>query len=164
MNISIRTLDATEWQVYRSTRLAALQDAPEAFGGSYEHAAEYPDQQWRDWCTQPSWFAFADGAASAEQRVKPIGMVRVFRHNDKPLPELVSMWVSPWARGTSAAGGLVTAVLDWARIEGDPGVYLRVMTANSRARSLYERVGFVPNGIIDTLPDGRAEIEMELRF
>lgn len=91
-------------------------------------------------------------------------MVRVFCHDDKDLPELVSMWVAPSFRGSDAAGELLRQVLDWAKSEGHSGIYLRVMTANARAIRFYERLGFSPNGITDELPDGRAELEFEHRF
>ena len=155
VNAEIRRLEPAEWQTYRAVRLAALRDAPAAFGGSYDQTAGYPEQTWRDWCSQPSWFAF-DGD-------EPIGMVRIGRQDGKP-PELISMWVAPRARGTSTATDLVGSVLDWARSEGEPGVRLRVMESNPRARALYQRIGFVDNGTRDPLPDGRAEIEMEYLF
>lgn len=153
MSVEIRRLEPEEWRTYRAVRLAALQDAPEAFGGSYENSVEYPEQSWRERCTQPSWFAF--------ERGEPVGMVRITRHDLRDLPELISMWVAPQARGTSTAADLVGCVLDWARAEGERGVFLRVMDSNRRAQAFYERVGFVDHGIRDTLPDGRAEIEME---
>lgn len=156
MTTSIRSLSADEWRVYRDVRLRALQDAPEAFGGSYEAAAACPDQQWIDWCGQPSWFAF-DGP-------RPVGMVRVFPRDDNDLPELVSMWVAPEVRGTDAAGRLVQCVLQWAAAVGEAGVHLHVMAENARAARLYERLGFVRTGITEVLPVGRTEVEWEHRF
>ncbi len=156
MSIEIRQLEPDEWQTYRAVRLAALRDAPAAFGGTYDRAVEYPEQTWRDWCTQPSWFAFEGD--------EPIGMVRIGRHDDRDLPELISMWVAPRSRGTSTATHLVDCALAWARAEGEHGIYLRVVDGNRRARMFYERVGFVDNGIRDSLRDGRLEIEMELVF
>ncbi len=156
MTVSIRSLAPEEWTIYRAVRLAALQDTPEAFGGSYEAAAAYPDQQWIDWCSLPSWFAFDDA--------EPIGMVRVMRNEHKALPELVSMWVSPDARGGDVATRLVQEVINWVAAQGDRGVYLGAITENVRAIRLYERLGFFPNGISHQLPDGRIEIELEYRL
>ena len=156
MPVRIRSLQPDEWRTYRAVRLAALRDVPEAFGGTYADSLALTEREWRERCEQPAWFAL-DGAEA-------VGMVRTWRHPDKELPELISMWVAPVARGTSVAADLVTAVLDRTRAEGDAGVYLRVTTANDRARALYRRLGFVPNGITDTLPDGRPELEMEHRF
>lgn len=91
-------------------------------------------------------------------------MVRVFWHDDKDLPELASMWVKPQARGGDAAPRLISEVLTWAATEGVPGVYLTVLANNIRAKRLYERLGFISNGISHHLPDGRVEIELEHRF
>lgn len=157
--VDIRRLDPEEWSTYRAVRLAALRDAPEAFGGTYAHSAAYDERRWRDWCAQPSWFAFNDG--------EPVGMVRVAQldgDRNPSFPELISMWVAPRSRGTAAATGLVRHVLDWAREERHDGVTLRVIETNSRARSFYERVGFVDDGSRHILPDGRSEIGMTLEF
>ncbi|MGJ3509110.1 GNAT family N-acetyltransferase [Enemella sp. A6] len=156
MPITIRSLQPEEWQLYREVRLAALLDSPEAFGSTYEGSRTYPEQRWIDLCHEPNWFAF-DGP-------RPIGMVRAFQPDDKDLPELVSMWVAPEYRGGDTATRLMRTMLDWARDNGEAGVHLRVTTTNERARRRYERLGFVPNGITEHLPDGRVEVEMEHRF
>lgn len=154
--VSIRSLDADEWRTYRAVRLAALADSPDAFGGTYDAAVAYPEKLWRDWCRQPSWFAF-DGD-------EPVGMVRTARADGRDLPELISMWVAPVARGTSVAADLIECVLTWARTVGDRGVRLHVIESNRRARALYRRIGFVENGIREQLPDGRFELEAEMMF
>lgn len=156
MAIRIRSLEPDEWATYRAVRLAALQDSPDAFGGSYIASAAYLEQQWRQWCGEPSWFAF-DGA-------EPVGMVRVFAVDGDELPLLASMWVAPRARGGSAASDLASAVIDWARDSGARGIGLSVIDGNVPARRLYERMGFVDNGVRERLPDGRVELGMELRL
>ncbi|WP_170226420.1 GNAT family N-acetyltransferase [Rudaeicoccus suwonensis] len=154
--MTIRSLRVEEWRTYRAVRLAALADAPDAFGGTYDAALAYPEQLWRDWCGQPSWFAFAGD--------EPVGMVRIARADDRDLPELISMWVAPAARGTSVAADLIGCVLTWARAGGDHGVRLHVIESNLRARALYRRMGFVENEIREQLPNGRVELEAEMIF
>lgn len=155
MHPVIRQLQSDQWETYRDVRLASLRDAPEAFEMSFEDAIDFDESDWRDGFALPSWFAFISD--------EPVGMVRVARI-DEELPHLISMWVAPSARGSSAAGRLVDCVLAWARAAGKSGVALRVVTSNARAQSLYRRCGFVPSGRTATLSDGRAEIEMEHRF
>jgi putative acetyltransferase len=46
--IQIRHATEDDWQELKRIRLAALQDAPEAFGVSYAGAAAYTDEAWRD--------------------------------------------------------------------------------------------------------------------
>ncbi len=155
MRVAIRQLRTDQWQTYRDLRLASLRDAPEAFATSYEDALRWDESDWLDGFALPCWFAFIGDA--------PVGMVRVGRC-DEDVPHLISMWVAPSARGSSAAGQLVESVLAWARAAGKSGVALGVVADNARALGLYRRCGFVPTGVTSTLPDGRAEIEMEHRF
>ena len=40
-------MTAEDWQLYRRVRLAALQEAPYAFGSNYEHEAKFEEATWR---------------------------------------------------------------------------------------------------------------------
>ncbi|MFP3520210.1 GNAT family N-acetyltransferase, partial [Pseudomonas sp. SIMBA_077] len=46
--MDIRPTQTKDWRLLKQVRLAALQDAPTAFGVSYQSAARYSDQQWQD--------------------------------------------------------------------------------------------------------------------
>jgi len=46
--VAIRELRATEWQAYRTLRLRALVDAPDAFSTRYAQAAAQPDEYWEE--------------------------------------------------------------------------------------------------------------------
>lgn len=156
MSVLIRHLGPDEWQTYRSVRLAALLDTPAAFASTYDDAAAITAQRWRERCTDTSWFAFVDG--------EPVGMVRLDRQPDSGEPELISMWVAPTARGTSAAADLVAAAVRRVRESGHPRLCLRVVDGNGRARAFYVKAGFVENGVRERLPDGRWESEMTVEF
>jgi GNAT superfamily N-acetyltransferase len=60
--------------------------------------------------------------------------------------QLISMWVSPQARGHGVAGLLVAAVSDWARADGADRLTLWVADASARARAFYRRTGFRRTG------------------
>ena len=45
--IEVRRVGADGWQVMRDVRLAALLDAPEAFGSSYQREAGFGREDWR---------------------------------------------------------------------------------------------------------------------
>ncbi len=45
--VTVRALEGDDWQTYQQIRLAALQDAPEAFASSYEQEAAYDEDFWR---------------------------------------------------------------------------------------------------------------------
>lgn len=151
MNLTIRRLETEDWPLFREVRLAALQDAPEAFATTYRDVVDRDETFWREATELPCWLAFDED--------DPVGMVRT-GHSDGKLPHLLSMWVAPAARGSMAGRLLVRAAVDWARETGAAGIGLRVVTGNERARTFYQRCGFEETGASFTLPDGRPEIEM----
>jgi ribosomal protein S18 acetylase RimI-like enzyme len=69
--------------------------------------------------------------------------------------ELISMWVSPVARGRGVGDCLIREVERWAAQRGATSLRLSVMPDNIRAAALYERHGFTDTGVPgDLLPDG----------
>jgi ribosomal protein S18 acetylase RimI-like enzyme len=82
------------------------------------------------------------------------------------LAHLVSMWVAPEARGRGLGEALATAVVDWARERGFPGVRLFVVRGNDGAAALYQRCGFRHTGVVLAMPrqPTRLKQEMTLRL
>ena len=157
MPVRIRSLRPDEWRTYRAVRLAALRDAPEAFGGTYADSLALPERDWRERCDQPAWFALDGGEA--------VGMVRTWRHPDKELPELISMWVGPGGRGRGVGDLLVQAVADWARQSGAELLRLAVVPGNGPATGLYRRNGFeLTEELGNALPDDQHEQIMVKRL
>lgn len=80
--------------------------------------------------------------------------------------ELVSMWVSPTARGRGVGDRLVAEIARWAAERNAEHLYLSVMPDNPAAIALYARIGFADTGEPgDLLPDGvRREIVMAKRL
>lgn len=167
MRTTIWELTPAGWMLSRQARLAALHDAPSAFGTTYDEAAAWSAEQWQAAAALPCWVAFPheDGEDDEEEDDEvdpgyPVGMVRVVEGAEGTDPELVSLWVAPVARGTSVATELVEEVVDHVAQQGCSRLTLRVTTDNARARAFYTRLGFEPTGVTDELPDGRPEIEM----
>ena len=48
MDVTIRRVRADEAMALKAVRLAALADAPTAFGSTYAGEAQRPDEFWRD--------------------------------------------------------------------------------------------------------------------
>ena len=136
--MDIRLTQTSDWMLLKQVRLAALQDAPTAFGVSYQTAASDTDEQWRERASSQIgtqfWLAFEGG--------KPVGMIgagisQAARYN------LIGMWVAPQWRGAGAAARLVSAVKARARQSGHDSVYLDVSPDNGRACGFYLNQGFV---------------------
>jgi ribosomal protein S18 acetylase RimI-like enzyme len=133
----------------REIRLAALADAPDAFAATLAGEAGQPEAEWRARIGALPWFlGFQDGqpaglAAALPPRPEP-GQGRAWH--------LVSMWVSPGARGGGLADLLVGAVTEHARRAGADRVTLWVAVGNERARAFYRRMGFTPTGRRQTYP------------
>jgi len=139
-------------------RLAALRDAPYAFGSTYEAEVTLAEADWRARLEARTQFV-------AELRGLAIGTAGAYVR-DAIAAELVSMWVSPSARGRGAGDALVRAVVGWARDQGFTAVGLWVATGNDRAESLYLRHGFARTGEVKRILAGsdRMEFAMTLRL
>lgn len=132
----IRLTNAEDWKLLKQVRLAALLDAPTAFGVSHQTAAVYSDEQWQaraSSCGTQFWLAFEGD--------DPIGMIGA-AVSDAGRFNLIGMWVAPEGRGCGAAGLLVEAVKSSARERGYDQVFLDVAPENTRAANLYVKQGF----------------------
>jgi GNAT superfamily N-acetyltransferase len=159
-NIAVRAIDVSTWRMMRDVRLEALQDAPHAFGSSYEREIAFTQDDWLSRISRGANFvAYARGPGSP-----PVGIVGAFEARPRTA-ELVSMWVHPQARGQRVGRALVETILQWARAEGHELVHLWVTETNDPARRLYERCGFALTGERQPLPSHPkyAEIAMAHR-
>ncbi|MFI5284343.1 MAG: GNAT family N-acetyltransferase [Candidatus Dormibacterales bacterium] len=139
-------------------RLAALKDAPYAFGSTYEREIVAPQDNWRERLAKRAQFvARLDGEVAGTAG----GYV-----SDEGITELISMWVSPGARGRGVGDALVDAVVAWAHEENKPALRLWVASGNDPAEHLYARHGFKPTGLVKPIHPGqeRMEFEMMLRL
>ncbi len=136
MTVTVRPLLPDDWRILRDLRLAALLDAPYAFGSTYESTAGRTEQEWRTWPIHGVAFgAFLGG--------EPVGMVGALpMPTDPATVHLIAMWVAPAGRGTGLGDALIDAVVAWARGRGCVSVFLEVATGNDRAAALYLRNGF----------------------
>ena len=163
MDFKIRAVRADEWEQLRELRLAALQDAPAAFGETYAEAQALPDDNWQ---------ARAAKGARPESRVlvaqapdgRWVGTARLGLAEastaEEPLPaqvdvlpvaEIMGVFIRPEHRGGGDAGvavRLVRASCEWAHAEfGAAWAVLDVRDDNARAIAFYRRLGFADSGI-----------------
>ncbi len=142
----ISRLVPDQWAAYRRARLAALAEAPYAFGSTLGGEAGLDERRWRERIESSATFlAWRDG--------RPVGTATGLAsmpgqdHDLAGSWELVGMWVDPAARGSGVADRLVDAVARHARAEGAPALTLWVTDINDRARAFYLRLGFRLTGV-----------------
>ena len=136
--MEIRATAADDWATLKQMRLAALLDAPTAFGVSYATAAAYSDVQWRERAAGPHpqfLLAFRDGEGA--------GMIGGGVSAATGEYNLIAMWVRPEHRGGAAAARLVAAIKASAAAKGHARIVLDVAPENARAAAFYRRQGFV---------------------
>ena len=137
-NIIIRPTTAGDWPALKATRLAALLDAPTAFGASHASAAGFSDEDWQQRAVstpQRTFFLAFDGAQA-------IGLAAQVVAGDGEC-HLIAMWVHPEYRGLAVAQGLVDAVKQCAVGNGHGRLVLDVAPENTRAAAFYQKQGFV---------------------
>jgi GNAT superfamily N-acetyltransferase len=172
--VMVREAETGDWQLLRDVRLAALREAPYAFGSTYAREAAFGQEQWLDRLNSRSVTFFAYRQASSadkgkgEERVasadggEPAGLAGVYEEEDGTA-EVVSMWVRPAARGLGVGQALVESAADWAKARAHETLYLWVTESNSTARTLYERCGFTPTGERQPLPSDPSLDEIRMR-
>ncbi|CAM2741832.1 GNAT family N-acetyltransferase [Janthinobacterium lividum] len=137
-NIVIHPTIASDWPALKAARLAALLDAPTAFGASHASAAAFSDADWQQRAVstpQRTFFLAFDGE-------QPIGLAaQVVAGNGEC--HLIAMWVHPVYRGMAVAQGLVEAVKRCAVGNGHTRLVLDVAPENTRAAAFYQKQGFV---------------------
>jgi len=136
--IDIVSLNPDDWRLWRGLRLAALTEAPYAFSSAladWQGAGDTEDR-WREHLTSVPFNIVANLADLS------VGMVSASWQNEGGNITLMSMWVSPTARGQGVGDALINAVLVWADEQSATNVVLDVAATNDAALGLYRRNGF----------------------
>jgi ribosomal protein S18 acetylase RimI-like enzyme len=150
--VETRVLTPDDWQIWRDLRLAALGEAPHAFGSRLADWTGDGDaeERWRGRLGIPrshNVVAMLEGNG--------VGMASGVPTSHVGVVELISMWVAPGARGRGVGDVLVRDIERWARSTGARTLRLRVAEDNGRAAALYRRHGFQYTGELgDVMPDG----------
>lgn len=138
MSFVVRQLLVSDAEAFRTIRLEALQDSPDAFGGDFAEESRQPIAAFTRQITDSAVFgAFRDDAL--------IGVTGLFwsdgaktRHKG----HLYTVYVTPKARGTGCALPLIEAALAHAEKLGKVQVLLGAAVDNTAALALYRRAGF----------------------
>jgi GNAT superfamily N-acetyltransferase len=137
--IAVVRLRPPDWAAYREIRLAALTEAPSAFGSDVAREEAMTPADWRTRLTRRSTFA----ARAAHGLV---GTAAGIPGDVAGHAELVGMWVHPGWRRRGIGSLLVRAVIDWAAEGPYRAIDLWVTVGNDTAEALYARLGFIRTG------------------
>lgn len=138
--VSVQRMRPEDWEVARCVRLAALADAPAAFGSTLDDEVALPDAVWRE-------RALANAAGETRIGVLafcnalPCG-IAVGLLAPTGEAELHGMWVAQNVRRRGAGRALTQAVCAWARERGAQRISLEVVSSNHGAIGLYRANGF----------------------
>jgi ribosomal protein S18 acetylase RimI-like enzyme len=166
MSVDIRRITPDDGPDLRALRLAALADAPSAFGSTFAEESLRADDEWSDRARWAS--AGAERItllARQEQRV--VGIAGGYRDEIQSTEvHRVSKWTAPEVRRAGLGQLLVRSVIDWAADTGASSVGLWVTRGNTPAQLLYESMGFRESGEYQPLPSDPCadEIRMILRL
>lgn len=161
-DITVRPLGVEDWEQYRSVRLTALQESPEAFVATHEREAAEPEEFWRARMTRST-------RLLAERDGEPLGIASVGEvDEDQPeAAQLFGLWVRPEARGSGVATELVRAGAKVAAEAGKAQLLYWVGTDNGRAVAFASGFGFRPTAErrpmrVVSEDDGEEELAMTL--
>lgn len=148
--IELRELTGDDWQTWRELRLAALEEAPYAFGSQLADWVDAEEERWRARLELPgsrNYVAVLDGT--------PVGMASGVRTEENGIVELISMWIAPAGRGRGIGDQLMAEVEHWARDAHADTLQLSVTDGNDKAHALYLRSGFIDTDLPgELMPDG----------
>lgn len=152
--ITLVELMPSDWQCYRSLRLSSLQDAPDAFGATYDNERKLPDSRWQERLSNQA-VDRESICLMAELNGKPVGLVGSIVFQNRPsVADIFQMWVTPAARGCGAAKAMLAYIEQWALGKGCDSLALSVNTQNDAALKLYESFAFVAQGPLEPLRPG----------
>ncbi len=161
-DITVRALGVDDWEQYRSVRLTALHDSPEAFVATHDEEQAEPEEFWRARMERST-------RLLAERDGRPVGIASVgVVDDDQPeASQLFGLWVHPEARGSGVATALVRAGARTAAESGKRQLLYWVGTDNGRAVAFASGFGFRPTAQrrpmrVVSEADGEEELAMTL--
>jgi ribosomal protein S18 acetylase RimI-like enzyme len=135
---TIRHFTPADAADYRVIRLAALKNAPEAFGSTYESEAARPLSGWEERLATP-------GAFGAYMGGDIVGMARFVQDagsaKERHKGSVYGMYVAPQARGQGIGAALLSALIEHASGIVEQ-LRLGVVDTNIAAIRLYQKHGF----------------------
>jgi GNAT superfamily N-acetyltransferase len=160
MALTLRAISLADKDLYRETRLRALQDTPSAFGSTYAREIAFTDAEWQQRTANLSvdrvGYLALDGNLAC-------GLVAAFPSTEDPTCiAVVSMWVAPTHRRVGVGTLLIDGIKEWATSRNARELRLMVTSNNQSAMDFYLRNGFTPTGHTEPYPNDPALFEHEM--
>lgn len=138
-----RGLSAADAEAFRAFRLAALLDAPEAFGSTHARERDWPAERHAERLTG------SVAAMGAFEGPRLVAFAGLFREDGPKVAHKGVLWgvqVAPAFRGRGLGEAVVRAACEGAP-EGVEQIHLTCTATNRAALALYERLGFRRYGV-----------------
>lgn len=153
MDLRIRAIGGDEWRLWRSLRLRAVEDSPDAFRSALSQESAEADEWWIELIKQAAEHPHAL-LLVAEAGADPIGMLFGRLDDSGELLDIGAMWVDPEVRRRGIGRALLEASLSWARDASAHRAELWVAPSNDAATQLLLGLGFEPTDEIEPLRAG----------
>jgi RimJ/RimL family protein N-acetyltransferase len=141
--VDVRVLTVQDAENFRTIRLRALKEHPEAFGSAYEIEAALSLEDMGKWLDGSIFGAYDEG-----QLIGIISIRQSASQKTKHRANIGAMYVAPEARSKGAGQTLMDVALNQAHSFAEvEDVVLAVTVGNDAARRLYLRSGFKPYSI-----------------
>lgn len=148
MAITTRILQPADAPAYRVVRLESLRLYPGAFGSSYEVESAKPKLAFENYIEMQTPGKFIAGAFDGSTLIGICGFAADESERGKHKGTIIQVFVQPAYTGKGAGLQLLQAVVNYAfELPGIEQLLLGVITNNTAAIKLYEKVGFVTYGI-----------------
>ena len=148
-NLEVKEINENDWELYKSLRLASLQESPDSFGSTLKREAAFSDEMWKARLKETTGSAsilpllgYCEGKAVA----LAWGVL-----NKTNSVNIYQMWVSPESRGLGIGRALVARIVSWANSLKVDSLSLFVTTTNYEAISLYNYFGFISEDEVEPL-------------
>ena len=140
--MKIQTLNPADVAAYRTLRLRALQDHPEAFGSAYEDEVATPPESVAERLISNS-ERFTLGAWQGDTLVGMAGFYQNAGRKTRHRGGVWGMYVAPEVRGHGVGGALLREIIQRAKgLANLEEIVLAVTVGNLAAKTIYTQAGF----------------------
>jgi ribosomal protein S18 acetylase RimI-like enzyme len=162
---SVRRFQPHEWQLYRRLRLAALRDAPDAFGSTLAREDAFSEQLWTERLAAGSASPLNHPIVAEDDTGRAVGLAWVrIEPTDMSTARLYQVWIHPDARRQHIGFALLNSAVSWAREAGARAMELHVAIGPDSAIAFYRRAGFVESGACSPLRPGSERVQQPMRL